>query len=151
MKDNTDKKGKPSSKTEYKTLTEMLSEGVPSRTNPLDWYWEAGRRINRLGKPAYGEGLVERIARDMKTQRVLIYNCKKFHSRWPTKDALKELIKKGIQWTQTRSLVHRWLTDYDRKVLVDYIEKNRPTTRQFKEKVQAKVKAKKRNVRRRQR
>ena len=145
MKDNTDKKGRLLSDKEYQQLIKTLSKGIRLRKRKLKWCWETGRSLNELGKPPRGEALVQKIAKDMGTTHATLYNCKRFHTCWPTEAELEELLKKNVLWSHILSLVNSWLTDDERRRLLKQIEKKHLTGKQLSNKVRAKVRAKKKN------
>ena len=146
MKHDKNKKGKRLFNKEYKQLLNTL-KNLWLRQHPLDRYWEVGRMLNELGGPAFYKVLIRKVITDTQINYTTLYNCRRFHSHWPTRTQLQGLIDNHVLWSHVLSLLQKWITDKERESLVRHIAKHRPTCTQFRDKVRDKVKAKK-NVKR---
>ena len=141
------RKGRLLTKKELKQLADRIKRSLWRRKHPLDGYWSIGRIFRTVIGPPYGKIMMRRITRSAGINPTTLYNCVRFYSRWPSRKQLEDLIAKDVLWSHVLSLLQRWLSDKDRETLVRYIAKHHPTCTAFRDKVRAKVRAKKINAR----
>ena len=131
------KEGCRLTKDQYRELLDGLRKNLPGKASELQSYWSMGDLLHEIGQPRYGSSLFHKLASAVGVDAVTLYDSRRFRAIWPEEDAPGELEKKGVLWTQMRCILHSKLNEDERRELVKYVQKDKPTVKELKARVRA--------------